>query len=100
MKTPSSETAIQALRTDSPNYLGQLLGGRLHKWRLAAGYPLKRLAAELGVSITVLSQWENGRRFPSQRHFAGLCRFTRVPPRCFLCTVPWPCARMPSWPAD
>ena len=38
--------------------------------------PLKKVAAELGVSVAVVSAWENGIRFPSAHHLQQLSTYT------------------------
>ena len=38
--------------------------------------PLKQMAAELGVSISVVSAWEQGSRFPSVHHLEKLAVYT------------------------
>ena len=36
--------------------------------------PLKHLADELSVSVSTVSQWENGRRFPSLERLEAVAR--------------------------
>jgi DNA-binding transcriptional regulator YiaG len=75
--TPSLE------QNGSEDVSGSLaFGRRLSKWRKSRRMPLKQVAAGLGVSVQVVSDWERGRRFPSSRHLALIENFTNVP----LCT--------------
>lgn len=52
---------------------------RFSKWRKYKRLPLKSVAADLGVSLQVISDWERGRRFPSSRHLALIETYTGVP---------------------
>lgn len=52
---------------------------RFARWRKAHKLPLKHVAAELGVSIQVVSDWEHGRRFPTGKHLARIESVTKVP---------------------
>ncbi len=45
--------------------VGKVLGMRLREWRLRKGFPLKFVARELGVSMSIVSEWEHAHRFPS-----------------------------------
>jgi DNA-binding XRE family transcriptional regulator len=48
--------------------------------RLDKGWKAARLAAELGVSETTLSRWENGRQQPTLRHQQRLCEVLDMDP--------------------
>lgn len=76
----------------------QLLGGRLKAWRKLRGYPLKRVAQDMGVSISVLSEWENGKRFPSSRHLDVISKATGLPLCSFFYTGSGdcPCLKKPA----
>jgi transcriptional regulator with XRE-family HTH domain len=52
---------------------------RLRQWREAAHVPLKRMAADLGVSVSVVSAWEQGECFPTATHLERLSIYTGVP---------------------
>jgi transcriptional regulator with XRE-family HTH domain len=39
---------------------------------------LKEVAADLGVSIAIVSEWENGHRFPSIDHLQALTQYTGI----------------------
>jgi hypothetical protein len=54
-------------------------GPRLRKWRQGQELPLKHVADDLGVSISVLSQWERGLRYPSIRNLARVAEYMGVP---------------------
>jgi transcriptional regulator with XRE-family HTH domain len=63
-------------RLDSPR---QLLAKRLRTWRLQKDIPLKELAAALGISISLASAWEHGKRFPSGLQLMALAEYTGQP---------------------
>ena len=56
-----------------------LFAARLRLWRQSKGVPLKRVAADLGVSISVISAWENGEYFPSAAHLEQLAAYAGIP---------------------
>jgi len=56
-------------------------------WRLANNVPLKKVAADLGVSAVTVSYWELGKRFPTGRHFEMLADYTGVPPCRLFCVM-------------
>ena len=49
------------------------------------------MACDLGVSVSVVSAWENGVRFPSISHLLRLSAYTGVPVCQFLYPHPWDC---------
>jgi len=55
-----------------------ILGDRLRTWRKAQGYPLKHIAQDMGVSVSVVSQWERGLRFPSAQNLDRLAAYMRI----------------------
>jgi len=59
-------------------------GARLRIWRQELGYPLKRVAHDLDVSVSVVSQWERGLRFPSVKNLDGIAGYMDVPVCCLL----------------
>ena len=58
-----------------------------HNWRLKNKTPLKKIAADLGVSIATVNNWELGKQFPSGRHFEMLANYTGVPPCRLFCVM-------------
>jgi transcriptional regulator with XRE-family HTH domain len=60
---------------ESPNYLAETL----QDWRAKNGWPLKKVAAEFGVTESRWSRWESGERFPPRRYIARLAAFLGVP---------------------
>lgn len=54
-------------------------GARLRLWRRAEGLPLKRVAHELNVSVSVVSQWERGLRFPSVKNLDMIAQYMDIP---------------------
>ncbi len=59
--------------------LAATFAARLRIWRELRRIPLKTMAAELGVSISVISAWENGSRFPTLAHLESLSQLTGMP---------------------
>ena len=78
----------------------QLIGDRLKVQRNLKRWPLKRVAAELNVSVSVVSDWERGTRFPSAENLLLLASLYKQPvcqlmcagrarcPLCATCDVP------------
>jgi len=56
-----------------------VFAARLRLWRQSKGIPLKRVAADLGVSISVISAWENGEYFPSAAHLEQISAYAGIP---------------------
>ena len=56
-------------------------------WRLKNKVPLKRVAADLGVSIATVNKWERGERFPGERHLGLLVQYTGQPPCRLFCIM-------------
>ena len=54
-------------------------GSRLRLWRRAEGLPLKRVAHDLEVSVSVVSQWERGLRFPSVKNLDSIAQYMDIP---------------------
>ena len=73
-----------------------VLATRLRKWRRAKGYPLKSVAYGVGVSEAAVSDWENGKRFPTGKHLDALAEHTGIPARCLLCANADKCKKPPS----
>jgi hypothetical protein len=46
----------------------QEFGQRLRLWRMNRKLPLKAVAEDLGVSVSILGAWEQGKRFPTFPH--------------------------------
>ena len=70
--------------TNSLNPLVIAFGTRLHEWRTERHLTLKEVAGALGVSISIVSEWERGHRFPSVDHLYAVSRYTDTPACCYL----------------
>ena len=57
------------------------------KWRRKSRIPLKRVAADLGVSVATVNSWELGKSFPTGRHFELIADYTGVPPCRLFCSI-------------
>ncbi len=68
-----------------------ILAARLHAWRKRQGVPLKHVAQDLGVSVSVISQWERGLRFPSARNIDNLAGYLNIPVCCLMFDGEGPC---------
>ncbi len=64
-------------------------------WRRKNKVPLKKIARDLGVSISTVSSWELGERFPTGHNFEMLVNYTGVPPCKLFCVMADKCV-----PAD
>ena len=56
-------------------------------WRLKENIPLKKIAADLGVSIATVNSWESGKYFPTGRSLEMLADYTGVPPCRLFCVM-------------
>jgi len=65
--------------------VGVLLAGRLRAWRRKNDIPIKRAAAELGVSGATWDHWEKCRRFPTMDDLNLLAQYLCLPPCMLLC---------------
>jgi len=54
-------------------------GPYLKQWRTTRKLPLKHVARDLGVSVSLISCWERGTRFPRQEQLEDLSGYLRVP---------------------
>ena len=63
----------------------QLIGNRLKARRNLKRWPLKRVAADLKVSISVVSDWERGTRFPSAENLLQLATLYEMPVCHLMC---------------
>ena len=56
-------------------------------WRQRNKVPLKKIAADLGLSVATINKWELGQRFPTGRHFEMLADYTGQPPCRLFCIM-------------
>ena len=83
-------TSTDNLETSSSVSLpsaGILLAGRLRSWREQHDLPIKRAAADLGVSAKTWDHWEKERRFPTMDDLNLLAQYLRLPPCLLLCRL-------------
>jgi len=57
---------------------------RLKEWRASRKLPLKHVARDLGVSVSIVSEWEHGNRFPSVTNLEAVSRYMGLPVCCLL----------------
>ena len=56
-------------------------------WRRKNRIPLKKIAKDLGVSISTVSSWELGENFPTGYNFELLVEYTGLPPCKLFCIM-------------
>ena len=56
-------------------------------WRLKNRIPLKKVAKDLDLSVSTVSAWELGERFPSGENFERLVDYTGEPPCKLFCIM-------------
>ena len=56
-------------------------------WRRKSKVPLKKIAKDLGVSISTVSSWELGEYFPTGYNFELLVEHTGLPPCKLFCVM-------------
>ena len=76
---------------DLVDRLERVLGRQLRSLRMARKWPIKRVALELGVSVSTVSDWERGERFPSGRHLLELANLFGKPMCQLMCGGPEKC---------
>ena len=69
--------------------------GRMRTWRQESGFPLKRVAKDLGVSVSIVSEWEHGHRFPSVGNLEAIAKYIEVPACHLLYIGPGDCKHPP-----
>ena len=69
------------------NPLVQAFAVRLMEWRQGKGLTLKTMASKLGVSVSIICEWEHGCRFPSVQHLMAIATYTKIPAAEFLRTL-------------
>ena len=52
---------------------------RVKGWRQEKGLTLKTVAADTGLSIAIICEWEHGHRFPSVDHMWAVSQYTGIP---------------------
>ena len=65
-------------------------------WRRNNQVPLKKIASDLGVSVSTVSAWELGLRFPTGYNFEMLVEYTGLPPCKLFCVMADQCGRVPA----
>ena len=66
-----------------------------NNWRRKNKIPLKKIARDLGLSVSTINSWELRERFPTGRNFEMLVNYTGVPPCKLFCVMADKCV-----PAD
>ncbi|MCF7668528.1 MAG: helix-turn-helix domain-containing protein [Verrucomicrobia bacterium] len=59
--------------------ISSLFASRLRCWRKSRQIPIKQIAADLNVSVAVVSSWEHGTRFPSVTNLENISAYTGIP---------------------
>jgi transcriptional regulator with XRE-family HTH domain len=61
------------------NPLTKAFARRVREWRGDNGKTLKEMANAMELSISIVCEWEHGRRFPSVNHLYKLAQYTGIP---------------------
>ena len=81
----SQNVAMPCPTTNPQSDIKVIFAKRLKTWRKSRRLPLKKIAADLGITVSTLCQWENRVYFPSSDNFNLLVLYTKLPPCHFLC---------------
>jgi transcriptional regulator with XRE-family HTH domain len=66
------------------NPLVDAFATRIKQWRQQEGRTLKVVAADTGLSMAILCEWEHGHRFPSVDHLQAIAEYTGISASAFL----------------
>ncbi len=66
------------------NPIVQAFAQRLRQWRYEQSKTLRQVADDLGVSISIVSEWENCHRFPAAKTLQAVVEYTKVPAWAFF----------------
>lgn len=86
-KRASGKVAQEESLADIKNPLVRAFASRVKRWRQEKGLTLKDVAVELGLSVSIVCEWEHGNRFPSVDHLLDLSRHMGVPAWTLLCEL-------------
>lgn len=75
----AKDTGKRVRREPGRNPLVMAFATRLRAWRLDKGIHLKAIATEVGVSVSIVCEWEHARRFPSIDHLWALSQYAGIP---------------------
>ena len=91
--TPPANKKVMSAQSTARS--SRLLAQRLRSWRTSKNLPLKRVAYEMGVSVSAVSDWERSNRFPSPEHLDLLAEHMKLPLCALLCdAAPSECPRL------
>ena len=82
MKNKSKTVNTRGRERENP--VVQAFASRFRQWRLEHGKTLKQVASDLGVSMGIVSEWENCNRFPSVKTLQTVIEYTGVPAWAFF----------------
>lgn len=84
--TDGQHVAVRKVRQQelAENPIVVAFGRRLRQWRRENSKSLKQVALDLGVSVAIVSEWENCHRFPAVKTFQALVEYTGVPAWVFV----------------
>jgi transcriptional regulator with XRE-family HTH domain len=84
MKRKSKKVGSQKRRDKDENPIVEAFAVTFKEWRASSGKRLREVAADLDLSISIVSEWENGNRFPNADHFHAIAQHTGIPAWKFL----------------
>ena len=71
-------------RRPNRNPIVEAFAATFKDWRASSGKRLREVAADLDLSISIISEWENGNRFPGVDHLWAVSKYTGIPAWRFL----------------
>ena len=84
MKCPRTGLAVGAMDART---LRTRLAWEIRSWRETHGTKLEVLASSVGVSVSTVSLWENGLRYPNIENLVALAATLSLPPCRLLCSL-------------
>lgn len=84
--SPKSKGKSAAKKNRKEQTAHLVMGQVMREWRLSQGLPLKTVAKDLKVSISVVSQWERAHRFPSMQNLLAISDYINIPVSRLFCT--------------
>ena len=76
---------LNTAHANDSDKIGTMLARRLRCWREQKDIPIKRAAADLGVSPATWDHWEKCRRFPSMDDLDLLAQYLDLSPCLMFC---------------
>lgn len=75
---------MRETRQASQGEAQSLFSRNFHRWRVGRGLTMKEAAFDIGVSVSTVSAWGKGRRFPTGGHLDTIARLAGIPVCCLF----------------